>query len=180
MAPRNAKEPSTAVRSTSIDLGRDGFASSSSSPRDDNDQKIIEHGAPQIVDYDEPASDAKAKKTWSQRLAFFTTREFWTILTLGQVMALCITGTNTFTSLLADEGTNIPAFQTLFNYILLNLIFTSYTIYKYGFKGYCKFLWKDWWKCTSTSLILSKNNTPHLCPTHNNLPLALSNPSRQI
>ena len=45
-----------------------------------------------------------------------------------------------------DEGTSIPAFQSLFNYILLSLIYLTYTIYKYGFKGYGQFLWKHWWK----------------------------------
>lgn len=45
-----------------------------------------------------------------------------------------------------EEGTSIPAFQSFFNYVLLNIVYTSYTIYKYGFKGYLRFL-KSWgWK----------------------------------
>jgi len=65
---------------------------------------------------------------------------------IRQVLALCLTATNTFSTLLVMEGTSIPAFQTFFNYVLLNLIFTSYTIYRYGFKGYCRFLWTQGWK----------------------------------
>jgi len=50
------------------------------------------------------------------------------------------------TTFLGIEGTTIPAFQSLFNYVLLTLIYTTYTIYKYGWKGYFQFLQKWWWK----------------------------------
>ena len=62
------------------------------------------------------------------------------------VLSICITSTNTLTTLLGMEGNSIPAFQTFFNYVLLNIIYTSYTIYKYGFKGYGKFLLRDGWR----------------------------------
>lgn len=57
-----------------------------------------------------------------------------------------MTATNTFSSLLVGKGTSIPAFQTLFNYVLLTLIYTTYTIYRYGFKKYFKLLLVDGWK----------------------------------
>lgn len=63
-----------------------------------------------------------------------------------QVLALCITATNTFSTLLVIKGTSIPAFQTLFNYVLLALIYTSYTIYSYGFRKYLRLLLVDGWK----------------------------------
>jgi solute carrier family 35 protein F1/2 len=63
-----------------------------------------------------------------------------------QVLALCITGTNTFSSLLVNKGTSIPAFQTLFNYVALALAYTTYTIWKYGWKKYLKLLLVDGWK----------------------------------
>ena len=66
--------------------------------------------------------------------------------TFSQVLALCLTATNTFSTFLNNEGTSIPAFQSFFNYVLLNLIYTSYTIYRYGFKGYLRFLWTWGWK----------------------------------
>lgn len=74
------------------------------------------------------------------------TKEFWLVLALGQILALCLTGTNTLTTLLVIEGTSIPAFQTLFNYVLLNLMYTPFTVYKYGFKGWARLIWKDGWK----------------------------------
>lgn len=43
-------------------------------------------------------------------------------------------------------GTNIPAFQTFFNYVLLNIIYTSYSLYKYGFKGWAQLVWRDGWR----------------------------------
>jgi len=61
-------------------------------------------------------------------------------------LSLCLVATNTFTTFLVNEGCSIPAFQTWFNYVLLNAIFTTYTIYRYGFKGYGKFLLKFGWK----------------------------------
>lgn len=62
------------------------------------------------------------------------------------VLAICITSTNTLSQLLSLSGTSIPAFQTFFNYVLLNLIYTSYTIYKYGFKKWGQLILKDGWR----------------------------------
>ena len=61
-------------------------------------------------------------------------------------MALCLTATNTFSTLLVNAGTSIPAFQSFFNYVLLTLIYTTYTIYKYGIKGYFRFLFTMGWR----------------------------------
>ncbi|KAI9772642.1 MAG: hypothetical protein M1840_000236 [Geoglossum simile] len=79
--------------------------------------------------------------------AYFKTKDFYLVLVLGQILALCITGTNTFTTLLwVKKNTSIPAFQTFFNYVLLNLVYSSYTIYKYGFKKYGSILYQHGWK----------------------------------
>ena len=103
-------------------------------------------------------------------LAFLRTRDFWTVLVLGyvilystgmnlsdktnrQALAILNTSSSTFTSLLEAQGTSIPAFQTFFNYALLNITFTSYTIYKYGFKRWGQITRSDGWKCMSPSLL---------------------------
>ena len=86
-----------------------------------------------------------------------------------QVLALCLTGTNTFTTLLNNEGTSIPAFQTFFTYVLLNIGYTGYTLYRYGFKKWCRLIYKDGWKCEDLcpllwlpiSLILLRFCRPH-------------------
>ncbi|KAB8236002.1 hypothetical protein ETB97_010663 [Aspergillus alliaceus] len=79
-------------------------------------------------------------------LAYFTTKEFYIILILGQVLAITNTATSTFSTLLSNEGTSIPAFQTFFNYVLLNIIFTTYTLYRYGIKGWFQMVFKHGWK----------------------------------
>ncbi|EXJ63793.1 hypothetical protein A1O7_00128 [Cladophialophora yegresii CBS 114405] len=134
------------VRATSVDLGRDYGTGSGSSSR--------AHGHPEIVDSSPDrggeialASDEfKPQQGWRAKLAFFKTRDFWFILALGQVLAICITGTNTLTTLLAMEGTSLPAFQTFFNYVLLNIVYTGYTLYKYGFRKWGRMVLKDGWK----------------------------------
>ncbi|KAF2864769.1 hypothetical protein BDV95DRAFT_673182 [Massariosphaeria phaeospora] len=87
--------------------------------------------------------EAQSKGKWFQ---YVRTKQFWVVMLLGQVLAICITSTNTLSSLLAMEGTSIPAFQSFFNYVLLNLIYTSYTIYKYGFKKWGRLILKDGWR----------------------------------
>ncbi|KAK5174541.1 uncharacterized protein LTR77_001621 [Saxophila tyrrhenica] len=80
------------------------------------------------------------------RFGYLKTKQFWIVLLLSQALAVTITGTNTLSSLLVAEEFSIPAFQTLFNYALLNLIYTSFTLYKYGFKRWTQLLWKDGWR----------------------------------
>jgi solute carrier family 35 protein F1/2 len=60
-----------------------------------------------------------------------------------QLLALCITGTNTLSTLLVINGTSIPAFQNLFNYILLSLIYIPFTIFKYGPRKYFRLFFHD-------------------------------------
>ncbi|PVI05033.1 DUF914-domain-containing protein [Periconia macrospinosa] len=88
-------------------------------------------------------TNARTKGQW---FAYVKTKQFWVALVLGQVLAICITSTNTLSQLLSFEGTSIPAFQTFFNYVLLNIVYTSYTLYKYGFKNWGRMVLKDGWR----------------------------------
>jgi|SRR5579859_2601085 len=81
-----------------------------------------------------------------QAFKFITTGRFWLILFMGQILSWCIVSTNTLTQLLANDGANIPAFQTLFNYFLLAIVYTPWTWYKYGFKRWFGVVWRDGWK----------------------------------
>lgn len=101
---------------------------------DEVDPEVLEHAIEALE---------KKKTAW---YAYLTTRDFWIVLIIGQTLALCITGTNTFSSLLVNKGTSIPAFQTLFNYVALAMVYTTYTIYRYGWKKYLKLLLVDGWK----------------------------------
>ncbi|KAI5310587.1 hypothetical protein KEM55_004989 [Ascosphaera atra] len=100
-------------------------------------------------DSDDVAEMKPTRSCWGRNGSIMTTlrtKNFYLIVIIGQCLALGTTGTNTFSTLLSDEGTSIPAFQSFFNYILLTLVYTSYTIYKYGFKGWLRLIWKDGWK----------------------------------
>ncbi|KAK9245269.1 hypothetical protein V1506DRAFT_538873 [Lipomyces tetrasporus] len=96
---------------------------------------------PQLND-DQDVEDVLKPKPFQ----FLFTSRFWIILFHGQILSLCIVATNTFSSYLAADGNNVPAFQTLFNYVILNLVFTPYTVYRYGVKRYFKNLYYDGWK----------------------------------
>ncbi|KAI1352648.1 DUF914-domain-containing protein [Xylaria sp. FL0043] len=78
--------------------------------------------------------------------SYLKTRDFWFVLVVGQVLALAITTTNTFSSLLVQHNVSIPAFQTFFNYVLLTLIYFTYTLYKYGFRKMGSIFLRDGWK----------------------------------
>jgi len=92
-----------------------------------------------------PPSHGISEGRWA-RFAFFKTKRFWFILFLGQILALCITGTGTSSGLLAINGVSIPTFQNMFIYILLSLIYTPYTIYQYGLAKYYQMLKEHAWK----------------------------------
>ena len=105
------------------------------------------HGTPEVIDdggvvhqYEEREGSRKG------RFAYLRTRDFWIVLLLTQIIALAQTGTNTLTSLINARGTSIPAFQTFFNYVLLNVVYTSFTLYRYGFAKWTKMLVKDSWR----------------------------------
>lgn len=86
------------------------------------------------------------ERSSTRKFAYLRKPQFWFVLLLSQALAVTITGTNTITSLLREEKWAIPAFQSLFNYILLNLVYSSFTIYQYGFRKWLKLLYKDGWR----------------------------------
>jgi solute carrier family 35, member F1/2 len=78
--------------------------------------------------------------------SYLLTLDFWAVIAIGQILSLCITGTNTFSTFLAMKGTSIPAFQTIFNYVLLTLIYLPVTFYHHGHRKYLQIVWRDGWK----------------------------------
>ncbi|OJJ06211.1 hypothetical protein ASPVEDRAFT_314870 [Aspergillus versicolor CBS 583.65] len=130
---KNKQQPTVETTVTGPDGGRPSTVTSADASPSESDP-VPETAADQIDD---------GKKGF---FAYFKTKEFYITLILGQFLAITNTGTNTFNQMLADKQTEIPAFQTFFNYCLINIIFTSYTLYKYGIKGWFQMLWKNWWK----------------------------------
>lgn len=74
------------------------------------------------------------------------------LLSYSQILALCLVSTGTLSQKLVLEGTSIPAFQSFFVYVFLNLGYTSYTLYKYGAKKWAQMVLKDGWKCAPNPL----------------------------
>jgi solute carrier family 35 protein F1/2 len=85
---------------------------------------------------------------WVETLSFYCRSMVANILR-RQAVSLMLTGTNTFSSLLAGAGANIPAFQSLFNYVLMAIVWSGVCWYKYGFKGWANMIYKRGWKCKS-------------------------------
>jgi solute carrier family 35 protein F1/2 len=126
-------------------------ATASGSPPSRDNNAGSETAAPVDIDRDSEADaagqgihilEAQSTHWWS----YLATPDFWFVIALGQILALCITGTNTLSSLLAGANTNIPAFQTVFNYILLSIIYNAIFLYKEGPKGWWAAARANWWK----------------------------------
>ncbi|PHH81798.1 hypothetical protein CDD82_7840 [Ophiocordyceps australis] len=78
--------------------------------------------------------------------SYLVTRNFWLLLLIGQVLALCITATNTFTSFLAEAHFNAPAFQSLLNYALLAILFNTLFLVRDGPRAWYKAARADGWR----------------------------------
>ncbi|KKA27599.1 hypothetical protein TD95_001434 [Thielaviopsis punctulata] len=78
--------------------------------------------------------------------SYLQTVDFWAVIVMGQLLSLCITATNTFSSFLAQKNTNIPAFQTLFVYVLLSAIYTGVFLWRWGARHWLHVLRVHGWK----------------------------------
>jgi len=81
-----------------------------------------------------------------RRFLSLWTRRFVLSLLAGQVVSLCITCTNVTTTELVNRNWALPTTQTFFLYFSLFCVYTPYTIYQYGFKGWAKMVCRDGWK----------------------------------
>ncbi|KXN72585.1 DUF914-domain-containing protein [Conidiobolus coronatus NRRL 28638] len=68
------------------------------------------------------------------------------VILFGQLLSLCITGTNTTTNLLVEELQKpIPMIQSFFTYVFLALIFIPFSIYKGGFRHFGSLIKQRWY-----------------------------------
>lgn len=132
---------------SAVEVDANGVPKNTYTPENENDATVAGPEAPiaQDLAVGEGLRTIEASKVrW---YSYLQTWDFWIIVLIGQVLSLCITATNTFTSFLTTNGTNIPAFQTLFNYILLSLIYVPITFYYKGWRYVVKtILIRDGWK----------------------------------
>ncbi|KAF6761468.1 DUF914 domain membrane protein [Ephemerocybe angulata] len=102
------------------------------------------------------ATPARPPIVWTSSKDFFSsfaarwrsiwTRRFVLALLAGQLVSLCITCTNVSTTELVNRGWTLSTSQGFFLYFTLFIVYTPYTIYKYGFKGWGNMLLRDGWK----------------------------------
>jgi len=97
---------------------------------------------PPIV-YTSPTAFARS---FAARWKSIWTRRFVLSLLAGQVASLCITCTNVTTTELVNRGWTLSTTQGIFFYFCLFIIYTPYTIYQYGFKGWANVVLRDGWK----------------------------------
>ncbi|GJJ11097.1 hypothetical protein Clacol_005328 [Clathrus columnatus] len=84
------------------------------------------------------SSFARFKSLW--------TRRFVLALLAGQLVSLCITCTNVTTTELVSRNWANATTQTFFLYFSLFVVYTPYTMYRYGFKGWAEMVFRDGWK----------------------------------
>ncbi|KAF4610744.1 hypothetical protein D9613_006838 [Agrocybe pediades] len=121
------------------DLDKDSKSSNASVVREDTPLGVAR---PPLV-YTSPKAFALS---FAARWRSVWSRPFIISLLAGQVVSLCITCTNVTTTELVMRGWTLSTTQGFFLYFMLFIIYTPYTIYQYGFKGWGKVLYKDGWK----------------------------------
>ena len=129
-----------------VDSRLDGADAAVHSPVHAEDSKVADaslHSKSQAMPV---ASATPLADAGRQLFAYVKTPRFYLVLLFGQLLSLCTTGNNTFSGLLAENGNSIPGFQSFPNYLLLNLVYTSYTLYKYGLRGYWDLLRTRGWR----------------------------------
>ncbi|CAE6466911.1 unnamed protein product [Rhizoctonia solani] len=80
------------------------------------------------------------------RLGSVLTRRFLLAFFGGQLVSICVTSTSVAITELVKRGWSLPATQNFFLYFALFSIYTPFTIYEYGFKGWGNLIRKDGWK----------------------------------
>jgi hypothetical protein len=77
-------------------------------------------------------------------------------IALGQVLSICLTLTNTSTSLLwLYYNVNVPPLQNLLNYVMLFSVYTAVHIYKHGREAWKLMLRERAWKCKLYMIVSS-------------------------
>ncbi|KAF9363329.1 hypothetical protein BGX34_004373 [Mortierella sp. NVP85] len=94
-------------------------------------------GSVELKGFEEQQKEVAVRPVWKQRMSALFTRHTLLIVFLGQVLSMCITVTNIFSTKLAQEhGVSIPTSQSFLNYLVLGIVYTGITLHKEGFRGW--------------------------------------------
>ncbi|KAI6002815.1 solute carrier family 35 member SLC35F1/F2/F6 [Pisolithus albus] len=91
-----------------------------------------------------------ARSVCARFIALWTPSFIRSIL-YGQALSVALTFVSVLTTELVDRNWVLPSTQVFFSYASLFIVYTPYTVYKYGLKGWCKLLVHDGWKCPFSS-----------------------------
>lgn len=151
----NKKSPDTQVREYD-EVGRPVLNENDELNEFSTRSEPLDSRLQQSTNFDEDAVETKSKwrrfvnfvypKRKGHYFEYLKTKEFWLVVLMGQTISLCLTSTNTMTSLMGEDNTSFPLFQNLFHYAVLALIYLPYTMYRYGFRRFTRLVIYDGWK----------------------------------
>ncbi|KIM69705.1 hypothetical protein SCLCIDRAFT_19506 [Scleroderma citrinum Foug A] len=95
---------------------------------------------------------AFARSVYARFISLWTPSFVRSIL-YGQILSLVLTGITVQTTELVMRNWILPSTQVIFPYVCLFIVYTPYTIYRYGFKGWGKLILYDGWKYFLLTLI---------------------------
>ncbi|KAF8552149.1 DUF914-domain-containing protein [Imleria badia] len=100
------------------------------------------HIRPSIV-LDSPASFVKSLYA---RFRSLWTPSFTCAILGGQLLSFAITCSSVVTSMLVERHWILPCTQAFFSYVSVFIVYTPYTIHRYGLRGWTKVIMRDGWK----------------------------------
>ncbi|KAN0085676.1 Eukaryotic protein of unknown function (DUF914) domain containing protein [Tylopilus felleus] len=100
------------------------------------------HARPLIV-LDSPSSFVSS--LYARFLSLWTPSFTYAILG-GQLLSFSITCSSIATSQLVQRHWILPSTQAFFGYLSIFIVFTPYTIHRYGLRGWTKVIMRDGWK----------------------------------
>ncbi|KAG8216339.1 hypothetical protein J3R82DRAFT_6413 [Butyriboletus roseoflavus] len=118
-------------------------------PEEAGSSSLLDHVYPSAqqnrpsIDFDSPTS---LVKTLCARLLSLWTPSFMYALLGGQLLSLCVTCASVTTTELVERHWILPSTQTFAAYLSLFIVYTPYTIYRYGLGGWRKLIMRDGWK----------------------------------
>ncbi|KAG6379528.1 hypothetical protein JVT61DRAFT_10023 [Boletus reticuloceps] len=96
-----------------------------------------------VVILDSPTSLVKSLYT---RFRSLWTPSFTYAILGGQLLSFSITCSSIATSKLVERHWTLPSTQTFFGYLSIFIVYTPYTIHRYGHRGWTKLIMRDGWK----------------------------------
>jgi len=145
---KDLEEESHDLKGQTPDVEESALPTLGKSPSTAGDQKLSANPFSGKADY--PPLDWSSKSAFSSslqtRLRLIFTKRFLLCVLAGQFLAVCITSTNVCSTELANRNWIAPTFQSTLVYITLNFMYTSYTLYSYGFMAWLKMIKTSGWK----------------------------------